>query len=744
MQNIYKMNFPMRILYRLMSGTALLALPYFLTAQVTKATDDYAQTLVNAPPITIRVLDNDSVANGRRLKVDYLPLINHGTARITTDSLAIIFTPEPDFKGIALVNYTITDGDGAYDCGLVIVDVAASPTPTSQEMNLFTRRGRPLRFTVPMGFVPTSAPQGVTLEAVSGYVGVYQFAPDPRLVGTFDLLFNKNDNGVTKEFHAQIEVLTAPTMPIYLKEHYFSMPINRTKIFDLLQDIRPYPRANIARVDFIAGGDCSFERTDRTDVRKGRFTVTPRADFKGTIQFQYKVTYDNGDNETATVRLTVSNFVPAASSFNITALARQPQQELRYKVPTDFSDYHFEVANRNTANGGLIEYDVQTGRLLYTAPQTNALNDAFSVKYCMGSDCQAVDVKVNLVNPTGNDVCRGSIDCIWAGDANQDGVVNIEDIFPIGDNMGQYGSKRQSLQNGWYPQSTNNWKPVTLGVADPKYADTNGDGIISVADTAAILKYYGNTSTLYPERIAEESKIQTFLVSGVSSVRGGDMIEILVLLGSSEYPAIDTRGLSFAVNYNQKIDENTLTVDFGRFNWLSRYDAFLTASKIPQKGTVDAAIVRSRDRGASGHGEVGKIRAIVVEDQVGFQDVQKPAVRINLNNVVLVGSNGRLTQVKGSELVIPLAVTKKDEPLKDTDVLSFPNPTSDFVEFYLNGYNTIQSIRILDMRGREVKRQMNVNGKQTRINLDDLTNGLYMAEVMTDKGRVVKKVQVIK
>ena len=59
----------MRIVNRLLSGTALLALPYFSTAQVTKATDDYAHTHVNAAPITIRryacsaVVDQRNVVN---------------------------------------------------------------------------------------------------------------------------------------------------------------------------------------------------------------------------------------------------------------------------------------------------------------------------------------------------------------------------------------------------------------------------------------------------------------------------------------------------------------------------------------------------------------------------------------------------------------------------------------------------------------------------------------------------------
>jgi Secretion system C-terminal sorting domain len=259
------------------------------------------------------------------------------------------------------------------------------------------------------------------------------------------------------------------------------------------------------------------------------------------------------------------------------------------------------------------------------------------------------------------------------------------------------------------------------------------------------MKYYGNASTIYPERTAEESRIQTYLVSSATSAKKGDMIEILVMLGSSEFPALDTRGLSFSVDYSaQKVSDSSLVVDFGRFNWLSRYDAYLTASKIPVSGTVDAAIVRSRDRGASGHGEVGKIRAIVVDDIAGVHEGDKPVVRFKLKDAVLETSKGRFMKVKGSEIVIPLESGSSNAPVKETDLVLYPNPTSDFAEFYLNGSNKIQSVRILDMRGRDIKRLSNVNGKQTRIDMSDVPNGLYMAEVMTENGRVVKKLQVIK
>jgi hypothetical protein len=730
----------MRILYRLMTGTALLTLPYLSTAQVTKATDDYVQTSVNARPITIRVLDNDSVRTGRRLKIDYIPLVNHGSARISADSTTIEFTPEASFKGIGLVNYTIADGGGAFDCGLVVVDIAANPTPNSQQMNLFTRKGFPVRFTIPEGFVNASTLQGATIEKVNGYTNVYQFVPNSSLVGVFEVLFNKLESGVTKEFHVQVEVLNAPPKPIYLKDVFCSTNINGFRVISVLDNIETYPLAQIARVDVMSsGGDFSIERTDRTNYRDGKFNVTPGIDFKGTIRFDYIVTYANGFTETATVHLTVSNFVPALSVFNITALAHQTQ-DLPYKVPADFTQYTFDITNTATEKGGTIDF--QNGRLTYSAPPNDNITDAFSLKYCVGNDCQNVDVKVTLVSPNGGTPCLTG-ECVWAGDANQDGHVEISDIFQIGENIGQYGSKRPSMSD-WYPQSADNWRALS-DVADPKFADTNGDGMVNTMDTIAIMKYYGNTHTIYPERNEEDSKIQTYLLTGVTSVRPGDMIEILVFVGSSDYPAIDTRGLSFSVDYSaQKVADSSLVVDFGKFNWLSRYDAFLTASKIPTKGIVDAAIVRSRDRGASGHGEVGKIRAIVVEDVVGIHDADKPVVRFKLKNAVLTDGKGHLTALKGSEIAIPLEVKSNGSQLKDSDVIMYPNPTSDFAEFYLNGYNKIQSIRIMDMRGREVRQLTNVNSKQTRIDMSELTNGLYMAEVMTENGRVVKKLQVIK
>ena len=48
------------------------------------------------------------------------------------------------------------------------------------------------------------------------------------------------------------------------------------------------------------------------------------------------------------------------------------------------------------------------------------------------------------------------------------------------------------------------------------------------------------------------------------------------------------------------------------------------------------------------------------------------------------------------------------------------------------------------MMGKEVSRQNNIKGKQATVYFDNFTPGMYIAEVMTEKGKILKKLQVVK
>jgi hypothetical protein len=93
-------------------------------------------------------------------------------------------------------------------------------------------------------------------------------------------------------------------------------------------------------------------------------------------------------------------------------------------------------------------------------------------------------------------------------------------------------------------------------------------------------------------------------------------------------------------------------------------------------------------------------------------------------------------------LKIDLRLRKDDKPLSDSDLTTFPNPTSDMVTFYLSNTNSINTIQLFDMSGREVRRFNEVNDIQKTVDLSTLSTGMYMARVQTEKGVIVKKINV--
>ncbi|NJN35442.1 MAG: T9SS type A sorting domain-containing protein [Saprospiraceae bacterium] len=112
--------------------------------------------------------------------------------------------------------------------------------------------------------------------------------------------------------------------------------------------------------------------------------------------------------------------------------------------------------------------------------------------------------------------------------------------------------------------------------------------------------------------------------------------------------------------------------------------------------------------------------------------------------MVVMSGTGQMLKLKGASIEIPLSAGKKTVGVAQEDLFAYPNPTSDVINFFLNGENSIKSVRFLDMSGREVARLNQVNAKSATLNVGNMANGLYIAEVLTDKGRIIKKIEVMR
>ncbi|MFT7036018.1 MAG: CshA-type fibril repeat protein, partial [Cyclobacteriaceae bacterium] len=97
-----------------------------ITIIVTPANDppvaiDDQETTDEDTPVTVAVLDNDSDVDGDDLEVTVATSEN-GTPVINLDG-SITFTSNTDFVGEAIVNYTITDGNGGFDEAIVTITI---------------------------------------------------------------------------------------------------------------------------------------------------------------------------------------------------------------------------------------------------------------------------------------------------------------------------------------------------------------------------------------------------------------------------------------------------------------------------------------------------------------------------------------------------------------------------------------------------------------------------------------------
>lgn len=733
----------MFVTYRRFIAAAISLAPLFLFAQV-KAKDDYAHTTVNAATRAIKVLSNDNATTGV-LKIDKIPLTNHGTTTINSDATEILFTPEKDFKGIAWVNYTITDGLGHYDCGLVTINISEQPLQNEQTIKLFTRPGENITFTVPEGFndyvqaypLPPGFVGWGIAEGLPKIDGVYHFQPNKESSGTSTtFVFTKPD----KTYNVIVDVVGTP-VPTFLKDDYVYMPLGSPKVINVFSNDNSTKPIRSFDVSPSTNPNYSV-----TKISNGRVLITPSANFKGTFNFNYDVTYFDETKESATVHATVANYEPAGEVFEVTAYQGVPY-EFKYNIPLPDAGSAWTFVPRNngfTNAGGVYQVNIVNGKseIVYTPPVSGE-SDYFEVEYCVaGASCKVIKVNVNL-QPATPQIC--STDCVFPGDANRDGIVDMWDLMTVGSHIGQYGVARANTNLSWTPTSAANWGSSLETGVNIKNADLNGDGIISALDTAVISANFGKVNSIVSEKTPELSQIELQVLTTSNAAGQGDMVEITVLVGSSALPIIDAHGLSFSVGYDADlVQENTMTVDFLTASWLTRYDAFIAMSKMVNRGRIEAGIARSQDRGVSGRGEVTKIRAIVVDDLNGFHVGDKPVARFRINDVYMMDKQGRRIQIEGKEIAIPIKVVKKDEPMKESDLLMFPNPSSDFMSFYLNGVNNIESLRVVDMMGKEVMRQNSVKGKQATVYFDNLATGMYIAEVTTEKGKIIKKIQVVK
>lgn len=733
-----------------------------LKGQSVVAVPDYTGTNINTP-VTVNVLSNDINVTPNGI-IDKVVLVNNCTAVISHNNL--IITPNQDFVGVALLNYTVCSDGTRTNCstGLVAVNVAQQPTPIYDEQTLYVKPGQKTQFTLPaiynsMTQIPRTD-SGGTVKYLQQ--GLYSYTPyispaKKSFVGHDQVLLQTyNNNGEPRSLLLNFEVLNIPVARKYAVDDYVytkanTSTTNNTINFDLLGNDKTPQGIQIDNTNVYGGQIVSVNNG------AGAITFRPQAGFKGIATIPYTITTPEFTTETATAFITVSDFAPAKDVFEITAPSnRLVQFAFSYQCPVSAKFINISPANGSTDISGSIAYFqkpytglvngiqlVDSNLFIYTPPSIlTESNPQFNMRYCITDDCSQyknVSITVHLTSASN---CGSGV---FAGDTNNDGIVDMADLYAVARNMGTYGTARANSNIDWNAKCATDWNvhDAANGNLDLKYADADGDGIVTAADTSAISNNYGLTNTIFAEKTAQPSSLAVQLISPVTAVHPGDMVEIQVSIGSTEIPAVDLSGLSFNVNFDPKrLNTSSVAVDFDKAGFMLQYNAAIWLNKITANGTLTAALVRSLAKPASGHGTIGKVHGVVIDDVAGFKQGDQQYLTVRVPEMSVTNDAGQEISVKGSEIRIPILPKDDKAVLQSSDLHIFPNPSSVKAEFYLNGVNEMESLRVVDATGRIVKFVSDINSKQLMLPTNDLAHGLYIVDVKTTKGSVIKKLIV--
>ncbi|MBC8047916.1 MAG: hypothetical protein H7Y00_14055, partial [Fimbriimonadaceae bacterium] len=269
-------------------------------------------------------------------------------------------------------------------------------------------------------------------------------------------------------------------------------------------------------------------------------------------------------------------------------------------------------------------------------------------------------------------------DCIWPGDADYNGVVDMEDLLVIGVGYGLSGNDRDSISNFWQGNIFEDWADILPSGLNANYANCNGDSSINEEDTAAIILNYGLTHTFFSLREMGGDDYPIWLnTAGIILDIGYN--EIPVMLGTGDIPVDDIYGLQFTIAYEGPavIDSTTVQIQFND-SWLGDVDIQLMQldKNFSILKRITGGVSRIDQNNTSGYGEIGRLSFVVEDNIEAINWLGGDSIIIfNILNATAITNEMEPVYLDASSYSAIIAGMDEQE-MNEINLKIFPNPVS--------------------------------------------------------------------
>jgi hypothetical protein len=325
---------------------------------------------------------------------------------------------------------------------------------------------------------------------------------------------------------------------------------------------------------------------------------------------------------------------------------------------------------------------------------------------------------------------------VWPGDTDTSQLVNHFDLLNIGFAYGNTGPARNPASIAWNGYLTPDWtKKMPNSQVNFKHIDCNGDGIVGLQDTVAISNNW-NLSYTYNKSGAGiiPLYIDTLTPTSINA-------SLPIMLGTSSIPANDIYGIAFTVAYDTSlIEPNTIDVSIDT-SWLGTAwsDLIKVHKDFYAAGMVQIAITRTDGVDADGVGRIGALNFTIQDDimQRGF--IKFPFEIIDVRAIDALEQELSINPLATD---ITLIASNTNQLYLESFISVFPNPVSDVLKIQSEDL-IMEQIILTNIGGQVVKSEI-IHQHQAELYMQNLPNGLYTLSILTNKGLVHKKINIVK
>lgn len=335
-------------------------------------------------------------------------------------------------------------------------------------------------------------------------------------------------------------------------------------------------------------------------------------------------------------------------------------------------------------------------------------------------------------------VTNCTANCVFPGDANNNGIANDFDILEMGLAYAQTAAPRAQAGNRWFPYTP----PSPIANA---YVDADGLGQVDTFDLQANTQNWGLTHSLYTG-VAEGSnavggdlffvrKAQLPIFPNLPVLEPGIPFLLEAHLGDSSN-LFTLQGITYRVNYDENVLEHfnrNTVMSTEKGGWIKDDGAGIYHRKTEENGLLHLVSSRLTNGDHTGAGSIEVLNFRVRQDvAVGIDTLY---TQVCFEDYKAVQANGQVLPITSTCITIAytdptIAVTTLSG--STPKIAIYPNPAKESLQVNL-GTAVAKRVELVDMLGQSVQQYWNKQGVLT-IHRDHLPKGLYLLRVAFENG----------